>query len=61
MRAELSLPADMTKDGFVVQWQERIILPSIDLGLEGQQGIGKDNPPVPDSEEEIDIPVQKKA
>jgi len=29
IRAELSLPAEMTDDGYVKKWRERVILPSI--------------------------------
>ena len=57
IRIELSLPAEMTSGGFVIQWQERIIL------SDGIQSIFTRS--VQDSEsryaDEIDIPVRKKA
>ena len=58
IRVELSLPAEMTREGFVIQWKERIILAGGDDGSAmvyavPDDGVGPDDV--------IDIPVLKKA
>jgi hypothetical protein len=40
IRAELSLPAGITAAGFVDAWQERIILPAIDLTSAAAERLG---------------------
>jgi hypothetical protein len=54
IRLELSLPADMTADGFVVRWHERIILTSVPFT---PQPLAT---PEPESEE-IDIKIERRA
>jgi hypothetical protein len=54
VRLELSLPADMTADGFVVRWHERIILAPIPFTPQPL--------PAPEEEtEEIDIKIERRA
>ena len=59
LRAELSLPAEMTDDGYVVEWQVRIILEPPSKSLLGQPdanaGAG------PNDQDVIDVPVRKRA
>ena len=58
-RAELSLPAAMTQDGFVVEWQTRIILPIPldDPSIGWSSGIDDG----PEDTGDIDIPVEMRA
>ena len=58
IRVELSLPAEMTQDGFVVQWKERLILQGDD-GLALAHLVPADD--VGSDDDTIDIPVLKKA
>lgn len=58
IRVELSLPAEMTLDGFVVQWKERIILVD-DGGVAFRHLVPTDDDGSDD--DVIDIPVLRKA
>ncbi len=59
IRAELSLPAEMTGDGFVVEWQERIVLSVHPTSSSGLSVPTTDDGP--DDSSDIDVPVTKKA
>lgn len=61
IRAELSLPADMSAEGFVGIWHERIVLTNIPFEPDASR---IDITPIPDSgadSGQIDIPVRRKA
>ena len=57
LRAELSLPAEMTEDGFVTEWQERIVLSTASTSSTPAT-VADDSPSDRDA---IDVPVRKKA
>ncbi len=59
IRVELSLPAEMTPDGFVIQWRERIILRGSGDGSAVTQAVRDDS--IGPGTDVIDIPVIKKA
>ena len=58
-RVELSLPAAMTADGFVVQWKERILLGAVGDGPVVARSVPDDS--IDPNADAIDIPVLKKA
>ena len=53
VRCELSLPAEVNDDDFVIAWHERICLPSADLGPIASPA----GPPAMGEEPEVDVPV----
>lgn len=59
LRVELSLPAEMTQDGFVIRWSERIILGMVGEGQASATAVPYDSLD-PDADA-IDIPVLRKA
>ena len=59
IRVELSLPAEMAPDGFVIQWKERIILRGGGDGSAVTHAVRDDS--IGTSADAIDIPVIKKA
>ena len=59
IRMELSLPAAMTADGFVVQWKERILLGAVGDGPVVARSVPDDS--IDPNADAIDIPVLKKA
>ena len=61
IRAELSLPTDMTAEGFVGTWRERIILREISFGPGGGRDIEPDGDSGGEDTGEIDIPIGRKA
>jgi hypothetical protein len=54
IRLELSLPADMTADGFVVRWRERIILTPVPFTPQPLSAPAEET-------EEIDIKIERRA
>jgi hypothetical protein len=54
IRMELSLPQDMTADGYVTTWRERILLPSVPFSPTPEEAGDEDEP-------EIDISVERRA
>ena len=59
IRVELSLPAEMTRDGFVIQWSERIILGMVGEGQPLEPAVSDDS--IDPAVDVIDIPVLRKA
>ena len=62
LRGELSLPYHMTQEGFVTEWAERIIFPDRPLNMMGQRDPVTPLPPdMGYNDDEIDVPVRKRA